>query len=143
MTIDEAIAHAREIAKEKRKEMQCKTCKLFARSDLHPLQGYCRKNEFRSIEIDSWSKVCSEYVPKEMCKCAEEHEQLAEWLEDYKRIKMLIPIEQALKAEYNKAIDDFIKAADKHCGYYAGECKNLTRDDLIGIANNMKLRSDG
>ena len=110
MTIDEAIAHAREVAKEKRKEMQCKTCKLFERSDLHPLQGYCRKNEFRSIEIDSWSKVCSEYVPKEMCKCAEEHEQLAEWLEDYKRIKMLIPIEQALKAEYNKSIDDFIKA---------------------------------
>ena len=106
MTIDEAIAHAREIAKEKRKEMQCKTCKLFARSDLHPLQGYCRKNEFRSIEIDSWSKVCSEYVPKEMCKCAEEHEQLAEWLEDYKRIKMLIPIEQALKAEHDKAIGD-------------------------------------
>ena len=80
MIIDEAIAHEREVAKEKRKEMQCKTCKLFARSDLHPLQGYCRKNEFRSIEIDSWSKVCSEYVPKEMCKCAEEHEQLAEWL---------------------------------------------------------------
>ena len=38
------------------------------------------------------------------------YEQLAEWLEDYERIKMLIPIEQALKAEYNKAIDDF---ADK------------------------------
>ena len=44
---------------------------------------------------------------------------------------------------YDKAIDDFIKAADKHCGYYAGECKNLTRDDLLCIANNMKLRSDG
>lgn len=41
------------------------------------------------------------------------------------------------------AIDDFIKAADKHCGYYAGECRNLTRDDLLCIANNMKLRSDG
>lgn len=64
--------------------------------------------------------------------------QLAEWLEDYKRIKMLIPIEQALKAEYNKAIDDFIKAADKHCGYYAGECKNLTRDDLLKIAKELK-----
>ena len=37
-------------------------------------------------------------------------EQLVEWLEDYKRIKMLIPIEQALKAEYNKGIDDFVKA---------------------------------
>lgn len=44
---------------------------------------------------------------------------------------------------YNKAIDDFIKAADKHCGYYAGECRNLTRDDLLCIANNMKLKSDG
>ena len=44
---------------------------------------------------------------------------------------------------YDKAIDDFIKAADKHCGYYTGECKNLTRDDLLCIANNMKLRSDG
>lgn len=120
MTIDEAIEHAREVAKEKRKEMQCKTCKLFARSDLHPLQGYCRKNEFRSIEIDSWSKVCSEYVPKEMCKCAEEHEQLAEWLEDYKRIKMLIPLEQALKAEYNKAIDDFVESV-----------KNLIADSSI------------
>ena len=28
----------------------------------------------------------------------EYHEQLAEWLEDYKRIKMFIPLEQALKA---------------------------------------------
>ena len=44
---------------------------------------------------------------------------------------------------YNKAIDDFIKAVDKHCVYYAGECRNLTRDDIICIANNMKLRSDG
>ena len=44
---------------------------------------------------------------------------------------------------YNKAIDDFIKAADKHCGYYTGECRNLTRDDLICMANNMKLTSDG
>ena len=43
---------------------------------------------------------------------------------------------------YDKAIDDFIKAADKHCGYYAGECRNLTRDDLLCIANNMKLISD-
>ena len=44
---------------------------------------------------------------------------------------------------YYKAIDDFIKAPDKHCGYYTGECRNLTRDDLLCIANNMKLKSDG
>ena len=40
---------------------------------------------------------------------AKDNEQVAEWLEDYKRIKMLIPIEQALKNEYNKAIDDFVE----------------------------------
>ena len=115
MTIDEAIMKAREKAKEKRKEMQCKTCKLFAKSDLHPLQGYCRKNEFRSIEIDSWSKVCSEYVPKEMCKCAEEHEQLAEWLEELKELRATScgyskeDIELNRTAMYNKAIDDFVE----------------------------------
>ena len=38
-------------------------------------------------------------------------EEMKERLEDYKRIKMLIPIEQALKAEYNKAIDDFVRFA--------------------------------
>ena len=39
---------------------------------------------------------------------------------------------------YDKAIDDVIKAVDKHCGYYAGECKNLTRDDLLKIAEDLK-----
>ena len=71
MTIDEVIAHAREIADK---------------------------------SSDCW-KHC---VNDGNCSvCEKEHEQLAEWLEDYKRIKMLIPIEQALKAECNKAIDDF------------------------------------
>ena len=129
MTLDEAIAHAREKAKEKRKEMQCKTCKLFVRSDLHPLQGYCRKNEFHSIEIDSWSKVCSEYVPKEMCKCAEEHEQLAEWLEELKFLKQwksdimeefckydVSSFEELVTNARNKAIDDFANGISEYLG---------------------------
>lgn len=123
MKIDEAITREKEKAKEKRKEMQCKTCKLFARSDLHPLQGYCRKNEYRSIEIDSWRKVCSEYVPKEMCKCAEEHEQLAEWLEELKALKdnsisretfermKSKSYKKGYRQGYNKAIDDFAEKA--------------------------------
>ena len=137
MTIDEAIAHAREKAKEKRKEMQCKTCKLFVRSDLHPLQGYCRKNEFHSIEIDSWSKVCSEYVPKEMCKCAEEHEQLAEWLEELKFLKQwksdimdsfckydVSSFEELVTNTRNKAIDDFVKEY-KSCDNRSIQCKKF------------------
>lgn len=63
--------------------------------------------------------------------------QLAEWLEDYKRIKMLIPIEQALKAEYNKAIDDFVKEICKmivqsenngNYRFYAVEIKQAIAD---------------
>ena len=151
MTLDEVIAHAREKAKEKRKEMQCKTCKLFVRSDLHPLQGYCRKNEFHSIEIDSWSKVCSEYVPKEMCKCAEEHEQLAEWLEELKFLKQwksdimdsfckydVSSFEELVTNARNKAIDDFVKEICKmivqsenngNYRFYAVEIKQAI-DDL-------------
>ena len=68
---------------------------------------------------------------------AEEHKQLAEWLEDYKRIKMLIPIEQALKNEYNKAIDDFLKEICKmivqsenngNYRFYAVEIKQAIAD---------------
>ena len=81
MTIDEAIAREREKAKEIREN-------IIDKNNLEPYESYC-------IAMAA--------------KCAEEHEQLAEWLEDYKRIKMLIPIEQALKNEYNKAIDDFKK----------------------------------
>lgn len=84
MTIDEAIAHAREVAEKVRKSINSAVT----------IQG---------------EKICIE--------CAEEHEQLAEWLEDYKRIKMLIPIEHALKAEYNKAIDDIASELENHSIY--------------------------
>ena len=46
--------------------------------------------------------------------------------------------EEVYKMVYDKAIDDFIKAVDKHCGYYSGECKNLTRDDLLKISEDLK-----
>lgn len=144
MTIDEAIERERQQAKEQRKEMQCKTCKLFARSDLHPLQGYCRKNEFHSIEIDSWRKVCSEYVPTEMCKCAEEHEQLAEWLEELKCYKNDNDFSDyaerlhkiAFNSGYNKAIEDF---AEKMKYEYGSDEIHETIDD---IAEQLKAGVD-
>lgn len=102
MTIDEAIAHAREVAEEQRK-----ACDL----------------------AWVWDN------PDNIKKCAEEHEQLAEWLEDYKQIKMLIPIEQALKTEYNKgyskAENDYHAQSEKDrqssydCGYEIGYAKAI------------------
>ena len=70
-------------------------------------RDYARKNGFldmyyeRQVLIDRIKAQPTAYDP----------EKVVEQLEDYKRIKMLIPIEQALKAEYNKAIDDFVRFA--------------------------------
>lgn len=65
-------------------------------------------------EIANTDANCPAHCNISCDKCVQESRQLVEWLEDYKRIKMLIPIEQALKAEYNKAIDDFVKLAKEH-----------------------------
>lgn len=59
MTIDEAVAHTKEIAERNRK--QYKNC----------------PTDRRDIE----HQTCEE--------CAEEHEQLAKWLEDYKRLRSI------------------------------------------------------
>ena len=66
--------------------------------------------------------------------CNEKYKQLAEWLEDYKRIKMLIPLDQELKAEYNKAIDDFVKMAYEELLY----SEHLTEIDIEYIAEQLK-----
>ena len=84
MTLDEAIAHAREVAERNRK--QYKNCP--------------------SDRTDIRHQTCEE--------CAEEHEQLASWLEDLKRriehddeLMGSGALKNAYKSGYNKAIDDF------------------------------------
>lgn len=104
MTIDEAIAHAREVSS--------------------------RKFDDRVHCI----------------RCSEFHEQIAEWLEELKAIKDgSIPIihgkeelELHDKAIRNKAIDDFIHECDKYCGFYSGKNKNIIREDILKIAEQLK-----
>lgn len=111
MTIDESIEHSREKAKEQR---------------------YYANFERNGMMYQS------------CIKCAEEQEQLAEWLEELKAYReqhqALCDAYDVNTVEdiYDKAIDDVIKAADKLCGYYTGECKNLTRDDLLKIEEDLK-----
>ena len=51
-----------------------------------------------------------------------------------------IPLEQALKAEYNKAIDDFVKMAYEELIY----SEHLTEIDIDYIAEQLKAgASDG
>ena len=89
MSIDEAIAHAREVANEQKRR-----------------SGICVQN---NSECDKFSACL---------KCSKEHEQLAEWLEDYRRLlefeKSVLANEDGYLATmcerigYNKAIDDLL-----------------------------------
>ena len=87
MTIDEAIAHAREVASEQKRR-----------------SGACVQND---SECDKFSTCL---------KCAEDHEQLAEWLEELKAYREIGTVEECrnsvlnIPKAYNKAIDDFVKA---------------------------------
>lgn len=93
MTLDEAIAHAREVASEQKRR-----------------SGACVQND---SECDKFSTCL---------KCAEEHDQLAEWLEELKFLKQwksdimdefckydVSSFEELVTNARNKAIDDFVK----------------------------------
>ena len=112
MTIDEAIAHAREVAD---------TC------------------EYEASKYDM-SDSYESHVAYQEGKCAEEHEQLAEWLEELKEYKatLLTPqmIEDLKKSEKQahkiaiqnamlvenlyKAIDDFSQSLKENLNPYYG-----------------------
>ena len=85
MTLDEAIAHAREVATEQKRR-----------------SGACVIND---NECDKFSACI---------KCAEEHEQLAEWLEELKayRQQHIALCEKydvnTVEELYVKGIDDFV-----------------------------------
>ena len=108
--IDEAIKHAREVAEKKYTEGML--CHANPNDDL--LEG--------------------------CIQCAEEHEQLAEWLEDYKRVKKwkdeimeefcrydASSIEELMQRARNKAIDDFAKLSKE---------KWIEHDDL-GLSSDF------
>ena len=106
LSIDEAIAHAREKAKEIREN-------IIDGDNLEPYESYCNAM---------------------VAKSAEEHEQLAEWLEELKdyqdKNKMVVKIDCAnseefkdiavklAKEQYNKAIDDCKKLTFREVVYY-------------------------
>ena len=93
MTIDEAIEHAREVAEEQRE--------LF-RLCPYPSQ------ECNGADICK----CLKNKHDGCIKCAEEHEQLAEWLEELKAYREIGTVEECknsvldIQKAYNKAIDD-------------------------------------
>lgn len=128
MTLDEAILHAREVAERNRK--QYKNCP--------------------SDRTDIRYQTCEE--------CAEEHEQLAEWLEELKFIRQwksdimdefckydVSSFEELVTNTRNKAIDDYMNKLCNHCMQQANECYKLECPfctdgcDIINIAEQLKV----
>lgn len=99
----------------------------------------------------------------ESCNCDDCNRVLEEWLDEYDKqirakaindynneliekidtdthlndaIKKIL--DNIAKEMYCKGIDDFVHKCDKHCGFYTGDNKNLTREDILLIANELK-----
>ena len=116
LSIDEAIAHARAVANTQRGK-----------------SGICLQN---GLECEHFS---------DCLKCAEEHEQLAEWLEELKCYKNDNDFSDyadrlhkiAFNSGYNKALDDFVNACkeDISCQTFGLHINGIER-----IAEQLKER---
>lgn len=93
MTIDEAIAHAKEVANEQKRR-----------------SGICVQND---LECDKFSSCL---------KCAEEREQIAEWLEELN--KAIDDLSNTLKENYDYLPQIFSQEAfDRYVDEYAEQLK--------------------
>lgn len=94
--LDEAIQRENKIAEENQKIVDTQI--VF--DDVSISELYCDDTEVIEEHLSNYKK------------CAEYHKQIAEWLEDYKRIKEEIGTDWWLKEHdrliRNKAIDDFV-----------------------------------
>lgn len=93
-------------------------------------------------EITNTDAICPAHCNISCDNCVKESRQLIEWLEELKSYRAHIfsgdMTQVMLKEVYNKAIDDFIHECDRHCGFYNGYNKNLTREDILMIAEQLK-----
>ena len=129
-SLDEAIQHAREVAKYKRKKLD-----------------ECNKKNNYACKFCTEIRTCKEV--------AEEQEQLSEWLEElkeYKKNSNICPmcdtycsyLAEEFENGYNKSIDDFVKEICKmivqsenngNYRFYAVEIKQAIAD----LAEHLKV----
>ena len=114
LSIDEAIAHAREVVENNRKTAE--ECLIF--------------NQFQKAD--------------ECVMCAEEHEQLAEWLEELKAYREIGTVEECknsvldIQKAYNKAIDDCKELTFREVVY----CDSLNdRTEFRELAEELKEKN--
>ena len=89
----------------------------------------------RSKEYSLYSDECFECE-----KCAEEHEQLAEWLEELKNNRIALEkangyLEANHKLGYDKGVDDFVNSCKENIVY---KTFGLREIDIEKIAKQLK-----
>ena len=116
LSIDEAIAHAREVAEEQRKD-----------------NGNCE------YKAEYGCKGCADYYSKPCIECAEEHEQLADWLEELKdyRENQHRSLRHMYEKGYNKALNDFVNVCEKQFTTIYGQ-RYVDMRDIVNIAEQLK-----
>ena len=95
-------------------------------------------------EITNTDAICPAHCNISCDKCVQENKQLAEWLEELKSYRASVfsgyMTQRMLKEEYNKAIDDFVKALQEKIE------KDLANPDLAleckkcGIWKNYDIK---
>lgn len=107
MTLDEAIAHAREVSSEQKRR-----------------SGVCIQNDSECDKISA------------CLKCAEEHEQLADWLEELKQYREIGTIEECrVEVEKMKSDEELESHDEKHILKY---CISLMQEMVDEFADWYK-----
>lgn len=120
MTIDEAIAHAREKAEDNRKYVQeCEEC---AKRKIDKMMGL---DKIHQRDMQS------------CIKCAEEHEQLAEWLEELKRYR---DTESAYEQGGKDAVKTFVEKLKSEFEAKLSFEYNLNLNDINKTINDVYKR---
>ena len=114
MTLDEIINHARDKVQENRKKEK-------------------NYREYSKEDGDIWGENITDCI-----KCAEEHEQLADWLEELKMYKSLSPRELVSAKQKNDRVIEYSKGFD--FGYKTAYSKAI--DDLTEKISKYRTYDD-
>ena len=127
MTLDEAIAHAEEVAKENQRVID--TGIVF--NDVTIDMLYCDDTEVIEKHLANYQKR------------AEEYRQLAEWLRDYKQLKKQEPCEDAISRQAVLDLCDKKTRYDILYEYYEGKkcIRGWNEGKIINFTQLMQLPS--
>lgn len=96
--------------------------RIVCTSNEHPIDNFTGKEGTRCPYHQDTYGVCMED--------GETH-----WLSETAEFIESIP--DMLKKEYSQAIEDFVHELDRTAGYYSGKSKNITREDVLEIAQKL------